>query len=122
MEERGKTCYWVTLPFVLLVAFLIAESGHTKIAKEGDIPHASPPSLEQVKQGKALYEGLARCIHCHGPNALRRPLMDQELFSIIKFGVPGTSHMPFMYLISDEEIWAIVQYQLHDACKNGCKN
>lgn len=111
-----------TLPFVLIVAFVIAEPGHTEQAGEGDILDASPPSIEQVKQGKALYEGLARCIHCHGQTALRRRLTKQELFSVIKFGVPGTSHMPFMFLLSDEQIWAIVDYQLNDICIDNCRN
>jgi len=108
------------LMFILLIA--IPEFGHTKTVKESDRQHASPPSSERIQQGKALYEGLARCIHCHGQTAVRRPLTKEELFSIIKLGVPGTSHMPFRYLLSDEEIWAIVQYQLHAICVNGCRN
>ena len=115
-------CILKTLMFLLMLAFSIAEFRYTKTAKGSDLSHASPPSMEHVKQGKALYEGLDRCIHCHGDTALRRPLTKQVLFSIIKFRVPGTSHMPFMYLLSDEEIWAIVQYQLHGICKNGCQN
>jgi hypothetical protein len=116
----GKNLCWGTLTFVLIVVFLIAEPGHTKIAKEGHRPIAPAPSRDHHQRGKALYEGLARCIHCHGSNALRRPLTKQELFSIIKLGVPGTSHMPFKYLLSDEEIWSIVNYQLRDTCQNGC--
>jgi hypothetical protein len=27
--------------------------------------------------------------------------------------VPGTSHIAFKHILSDEEIWAIVHYQLH---------
>ena len=107
---------------MLILAASLVQFGHTKTAKESDRPHASPPSLERVQQGKALYEGLARCIHCHGQTALRRPLTKQELFSNIKFGVPGTSHMPFKHLLSDEEIWAIVQYQLHDTSIHGYQN
>jgi len=117
-----QSVYWVTRALVVIVAFLIADPGHTEIVGKSDIPDDSPPSIEQLKQGKALYEGLARCIHCHGQTALRRPLTQQELFSVIKFGVPGTSHMPFRYLLSDEEIWDIVQYQLQDICTNGCRN
>ncbi|MGV7227986.1 MAG: c-type cytochrome [Nitrospirales bacterium] len=107
---------------MLILAVSIVEFGHTKTASESDRPKASPPSVEHIQQGKALYEGLARCIHCHGQTALRRPLTKQELFSIIKFGVPGTSHMPFKHLLSDEEIWAIVQYQLHDTSIHGYRN
>jgi len=111
-----------TLIFMLILAFTTAEFGYTKTAKESERPHASPPFLEHIQQGKALYEGLARCIHCHGQTAVRRSLSKEELFFIIKDGVPGTSHMPFQYLLSDEEIWSIVQYQLHDTCINGCGN
>lgn len=107
---------------MLILAFTTAEFGDTKTAKESERSHDSAPSLEHIQQGKALYEGLARCIHCHGQTSVRRPLTKEELFSIIKNGVPGTSHMPFRYLLSDEEIWAIVQYQLHDTCMNGCGN
>jgi len=107
---------------MLILAVSLAEFGYTKTAKESDRPHASPPSLEHIQEGKALYEGLARCSHCHGQTALRRPLTKDELFAIIKDGVPGTSHMPFKHLLSDEEIWAIVQYQLNDTCLNDCRN
>ena len=110
------------LIFILILAVSIVEFGYTKTAKESDRSYASPPSLEHIQQGKALYEGLARCIHCHGQTALRRPLTKQEIFSIIKFGVPGTSHIPFKHLLSDEEIWAIVQYQLHDTSMNSYRN
>jgi mono/diheme cytochrome c family protein len=120
MERWRKTFIGGTLTAVLIVACSTAEPGHMKTAKGGDIPNHSPSSIEQVKQGKALYEGLARCIHCHGHTALRRPLTRKELFTIIKFGVPGTSHIPYTHLLSDEEIWAIVNYQLRDTCQNGC--
>lgn len=115
-------CYGGTLAFVLIMAFSIGEPGHTGTIQKGDQPDALPPSVERIQQGKALYEGLGRCIHCHGQTALRRPLTGQELFSIIQLGVPGTSHIPFMFLLSDEQIWAIVDYQLHDICINNCRN
>ncbi|MBA3612830.1 MAG: cytochrome c [Nitrospirales bacterium] len=115
-----RNYYGVPLAFVLIMAFSIVEPGHTGTIQKGDQPDALPPSVERIQQGKALYEGLARCIHCHGQTAVRRPLTKQELFSIIKLGVPGTSHMPFQHLLSDEEIWSIVQYQFHDTCMNGC--
>ena len=74
-----------------------------------------PESPDILAQGKALYEGRARCVHCHGQNALRRTLTKEEIFSIIKFGVPGTSHIAFQHLLSDEEIWPIVHYQLRNS-------
>jgi mono/diheme cytochrome c family protein len=105
-----------------IVACSNPEPGHTATAQEVDRPNPSAPSLDRIQQGKVLYEGLARCVHCHGQTALRRPLTRQELFSIIKFGVPGTSHMPFTYLLSDEQIWAIVEFQCHAIGINGCRN
>ncbi len=117
-----QNCYGGTLAFVLIMAFSIVEPGHPETIQKGDQPEVLPPSVERLQQGKALYDGLARCLHCHGQTAVRRPLTNQELFSIIKLGVPGTSHMPFMYLLSDEQIWAIVQYQLNDICINNCGN
>ncbi|MCW5785514.1 MAG: cytochrome c [Nitrospirales bacterium] len=122
MGGMGQKGFGKTLAFVLMVAFGIFEPGSTTTAQEIDRPNPSAPSLERIQQGKALYEGLARCIHCHGQTALRRPLTRQELFSIIKFGVPGTSHMPFRYLLSDEQIWAIVEFQCHGIGLNGCRN
>ena len=115
----GQNGFGVMPALVVMVAFCIVEPGNTTTAQEIERPSPSAPSLERIQQGKGLYEGLARCVHCHGQTALRRPLTRQELFSIIKFGVPGTSHMPFTYLLSDGQIWAIIQYQL-DACQNGC--
>lgn len=116
-----QNCYEETLAFVLIMAFSIVEPVHSVTAQKSDEPQALPPSVERFQLGKALYEGLARCMHCHGRTAVRRPLTKQELFSIIKLGVPGTSHMPFMYLLSDEQIWAIVDYQLNDICINNCR-
>lgn len=117
-----RSAYGGTLGFVLIMAFFILDPGHTGTAQNSDRPDVLPPSGERIQQGKSLYEGMARCISCHGRTALRRPLTKQELFSIIKFGVPGTSHMPFMNLLSDEQIWAIVEYQLNDICINNCRN
>lgn len=106
--------------FALFLAISLVEPGYT--GTEQKSAKASAPSFERIQQGKTLYEGLARCIHCHGQTALRRTLTRQKLFTIIKFGVPGTSHMPFKHLLSDEEIWSIVHYQLHDICIHGCTN
>jgi hypothetical protein len=116
-NHHGKTCI-----IFLILTFSLAEFGHTTSPKKGDIPPASSPSGENIQRGKALYKGLARCVHCHGSAALRRPLTATELFSVIKFGVPGTSHIPYQHLLSDDEIWAIVEYQLHGIGINGCRN
>jgi mono/diheme cytochrome c family protein len=112
-REVGQNHHWKTCFIYLMLTFSLGEFGHTTSAKQGDIPLASSPSGENIQRGKALYEGLARCVHCHGSAALRRPLTATELFLVIKFGVSGTSHIPYRHLLSDEEIWAIVEYQLH---------
>lgn len=77
------------------------------------------PTHEMIQQGQRLYEGKARCQGCHGRIALRRSLSEDALFSVIKFGVPGTAHFPFQYLLSDEEIWAIVHFQLQRVFTEG---
>ncbi|MDT3779047.1 cytochrome c [Nitrospira sp. MA-1] len=115
-----QSFYGGTLAFVMIMCLSVVEPGHPGTILNGDQPDALPPSEERLQQGKALYEGVARCMHCHGQTAVRRPLTKQELFSIIQLGVPGTSHMPFKHLLSDEEIWSIVYYQLHGICKHGC--
>jgi hypothetical protein len=120
MRRMGQNRFWGTLVFVLVVNFSIVEPFHTTTAQEINRPNPSTPSLERIQQDKSLYVGPARCVYRHGQTALRRPLTGQELFSIIKSGVPGTSHMPFTYLLSDEEIWDIVAYQLRETCQNGC--
>ncbi|WP_420888066.1 c-type cytochrome [Candidatus Nitronereus thalassa] len=117
------------LIIVTTLAFSLTEIGRaeTPLSVDGQSPRPQsgssepPTSREQITQGKALYEGRARCVHCHGRNAMRRPITKQELFSIIKFGVPGTSHIPFTHLLSDEEIWSIVYFQLNDNCMNPCE-
>jgi hypothetical protein len=76
-------------------------------------------SPETLQEGQRLYEGKARCQGCHGRMALRRPLSKDALFSVIKFGVPGTAHFPFQYLLSDAEIWAIVHFQLQKISSEG---
>lgn len=123
MKNRGmkQTCYEGTLAFVLIMTLSIVEPVHSGTAQKSDESQALPPSVERLQRGKALYEELARCMDCHGRTAVRRSLTKQELFSIIKLGVPGTSHMPFKHLLSDEQIWAIVDYQLNEICINNCK-
>lgn len=74
---------------------------------------------ELLQQGQRLYEGKARCQGCHGRIAVRRPLSEDALFSVIKFGVPKTAHFPFQYLLSDAEIWAIVHFQLQRVSSEG---
>lgn len=91
-----------------------------------------PQSLDIVEQGKAIYEGKGTCINCHGANGrgdgpgaatLTPPprvfrshgfwqhRTEGEIFWVIKHGSPGTAMIPFGGLLSDEEIWTVMQYE-----------
>ena len=91
-----------------------------------------PDSLEVVEKGKALYNGKGTCFNCHGTSGrgdgpvaagldpsprnfhhhgFWRHRTEGEIFWVIKNGSPGTSMIPFGGVLSDEEIWAIIQYE-----------
>jgi mono/diheme cytochrome c family protein len=89
-------------------------------------------SPEVREQGKSLYEGKGTCVNCHGeqgrgdgigaagmnppPRVFRshgfwRHRTEGEIFWVIKHGVPGTGMIPFGGLLTDEEIWSVMQYE-----------
>ncbi len=89
-------------------------------------------SLKNVEKGKAIYEGKGTCFNCHGPsgrgdgpgglslNPSPRNFWhhgmwwhrsEGEIFWVIKHGSPGTGMIPFGGLLSDEEIWTVMQYE-----------
>ncbi len=91
-----------------------------------------PQTPEIVAQGKAIYEGKGTCFNCHGksgggdgpggvnlnpaPRNFRhhgmwRHRTEGEIFWVIKHGSPGTGMIPFGGLLSDEEIWTVMQYE-----------
>lgn len=91
-----------------------------------------PDSLETIERGKALYTGKGTCANCHGlegdgngPVAAQlnpsprnfqhhgfwRHRTEGEIFWIIKHGSPGTSMIGFADQLTDEEIWALIQYE-----------
>ena len=91
-----------------------------------------PQSLDVVEQGKVLYEGKGTCINCHGahgrgdgpgaatlnppPRVFRshgfwQHRTEGEIFWVIKHGSPGTAMIPFGGLLTDEEIWIVMQYE-----------
>ena len=91
-----------------------------------------PDSSDIVAQGKKIYEGKGTCFNCHGmtgrgdgaggstldpsPRNFRHRGMwhhrtEGEIFWVIKHGIPGTGMIPFGGLLSDEEIWAVMQYE-----------
>ena len=99
-----------------------------------------PDSPEIMAQGKAVYEGKGTCFNCHGKNGagdgvvgrelnppprnLRhhgfwRHRTEGEIFWVIKHGSPGTSMVGFGGVLTDEEIWAIIQYERSFAAEHG---
>lgn len=91
-----------------------------------------PDSPDMVEKGKAIYEGKGTCVNCHGkmgrgdgpgglslnpsPRNFRHHGMWRhrtagEIFWVIKNGSPGTGMIPFGGLLTDEEIWTVMQYE-----------
>ena len=91
-----------------------------------------PDSAEIVAKGKGIYEGKGTCFNCHGmkgrgdgpggstlhpsPRNFRHRGMwhhrsEGEIFWVIKHGSEGTGMIPFGGLLSDEEIWTVIQYE-----------
>jgi mono/diheme cytochrome c family protein len=91
-----------------------------------------PNSQEIVAKGKAIYDGKGGCFNCHGtegggngpaaakmnpaPRNFRhhgfwRHRTEGELFWVIKHGSPGTAMIGFGPVLSDEEIWSVIQYE-----------
>jgi mono/diheme cytochrome c family protein len=89
-------------------------------------------NAELLEKGKALYQGKAFCIACHGregkglgadlalKGALPRDFTDAtwqtsrsdgELYWILKNGSPGTDMAPFIPLVlTEEEAWEVLLY------------
>lgn len=103
-----------------------------KLAEARTLTSPLPDSPEVVEQGKVLYNGKGTCLNCHGkdgggngPGAAQldpsprnfrhhgfwRHRTEGELFWVIKYGSPGTGMLGFGQALSDEEIWAIIQYE-----------
>ena len=87
---------------------------------------------EVIEKGKSVYSGKGGCVTCHGidgdgkgPGAVNmnpsprnfqhhgfwRHRTEGELFWVIKHGSPGTAMIAFGSVLSDEEIWALIQYE-----------
>ena len=97
-------------------------------------------SADIVAKGKAIYEGKGTCVNCHGvtghgngpgatnlnppPRVFRsrgfwRHRTEGEIFWVIKHGSPGTAMIPFGGLLSNEEIWTVMQYERSFAGQRG---
>ena len=91
-----------------------------------------PESPDILEKGKALYEPKGTCVTCHGttgrgdgpgaagldpsPRNFRhhgfwRHRTEGEIFWVIKHGSPGTGMIGFGSILSDEEMWAIMEYE-----------
>lgn len=111
-----------------------------KLAEARALASPLPDSPEIVEKGKTLYQGKGTCFNCHGKEGMGdgpaaaaldpsprnfhhhgfwRHRSEGELFWVIKHGSPGTSMIGFGDLLSDEEIWAVIQYERSFAGEHG---
>jgi mono/diheme cytochrome c family protein len=77
-------------------------------------------SPETVAQGKVIYDGKGACFNCHGKDGdapefpthhgFWRHRTEGEIFWVIKNGSANTSMVGFGGQLTDEEIWALIQY------------
>jgi mono/diheme cytochrome c family protein len=103
-----------------------------KLAEARALTSPLPDSPEIVEKGKALYHGKGTCFNCHGKDGMGdgpaatgldpaprnfhhhgfwRHRTEGEIFWVIKNGSAGTSMIGFVGQLTDEEIWAIIQYE-----------
>lgn len=103
-----------------------------KLAEARALTSPLSNSSEVIEQGKALYHGKGTCVTCHGVNGdgsgpggaqlnpsprnfqhhgFWRHRTEGEIFWVIKHGSPGTGMIGFGQVLSDEEIWSLIQYE-----------
>lgn len=103
-----------------------------KLEEARALKNPLPDSPDILEKGKAIYEGKGTCVNCHGINGrgdgpgaanLNPPprvfrsrgfwkhRTEGEIFWVIKYGSLGTGMIPFGGLLSDEEIWMVMQYE-----------
>ncbi|CUQ65608.1 c-type cytochrome [Candidatus Nitrospira inopinata] len=111
-----------------------------KLAEARALKSPVPFSPEVIEQGKAIYHGKGTCLNCHGvdgngngpaaaqlnppPRNFRhhgfwRHRTEGEIFWVIKHGSPGTAMVGFGTMLSDEEIWSVIQYERTFAQRHG---
>lgn len=111
-----------------------------KLAEARALTSPLPDSPEIVEKGNALYHGKGTCVNCHGTegggdgpvasslnptprnfqhHGFWRHRTEGEVFWVIKYGSPGTSMIGFGDQLTDEEIWAIIQYERSFAGEHG---
>ena len=113
-----------------LAAFMAgAVLAASQLVSDGGVPvrNPFPPDPSSLETGRQVYE--LRCQSCHGPGGrgdgdvasrLRTPPADlvvhvplhpdRDLFGFIHDGIPGTDMTPLGDLLTDEEIWHVVNY------------
>lgn len=103
-----------------------------KLSEARALTSPLPNSPETVEKGKRLYNGKGTCFNCHGisgagdgplaasldptprnfhHHGFWRHRTEGEIFWVIKHGSPGTAMIGFGEVLSDEEIWSIIQYE-----------
>ena len=103
-----------------------------KLAEARALRSPLPDSPQIVDKGKAIYDGKGGCFNCHGadgggngPAAAKlnpaprnfqhhgfwRHRTEGEIFWAIKHGSPGTAMIGFGPVLSDDEIWSVIQYE-----------
>lgn len=103
-----------------------------KLAEARALKSPVPDSPAAVEKGKTIYDGKGACFNCHGtdgggngPAATNmkpaprnfqhhgfwRHRTEGEIFWAIKYGSPGTAMIAFGPVLSDEEIWSVIQYE-----------
>ncbi len=139
--RRSRALSAVLLVALLCGASVARAAGHDvmrprvpadKMAEARALMSPVPDSPQTIEKGKALYAGKGTCINCHGaegdgngPLAAQlnpaprnfqhhgfwRHRTEGEIFWVIKHGSPGTSMVGFAEQLTDEDIWAIIQYE-----------
>jgi mono/diheme cytochrome c family protein len=111
-----------------------------KLAEARALTSPLSNSPEVIEQGKAVYHGKGTCFTCHGaggdgkgPGGAKlnpaprnfqhhgfwRHRTEGELFWVIKYGSPGTGMIGFEQVLSDNDIWALIQYERTFAGSHG---
>lgn len=109
-------------------ALIVAESA-VDIAAYRDMHNPVWPDRTSLLAGRALYD--SQCASCHGqsptfagdgpqaaglippPSDLRIHLplhRDGELFALIAYGLPNTAMRPYREVLSEEDLWHLVNY------------
>ncbi len=137
------TAIWVFLgvPFVAAERHMMRPVVPVdKLAQARALKNPLANSPDVIEQGKSIYNGKGGCVACHGidgdgkgPGAVNmnpsprnfqhhgfwRHRTEGEVFWVIKHGSPGTAMIAFGSVLSDEEIWALIQYEHTFASRHG---